>query len=72
LLVLCDSALEPDAQNDLSELLARSAEADLDAAGRSRLDQLLESYRRGLILKARAWKEAVARGLKPPVGANGS
>jgi hypothetical protein len=24
-------------------------------------------YRRGLVLKARAWKEAVERGLRPPL-----
>jgi hypothetical protein len=26
----------------------------------------MADYRRGLVLKARAWKEAVARGLRPP------
>jgi hypothetical protein len=27
----------------------------------------VDAYRRGLVLKARAWKEAVARRLKPPL-----
>jgi len=34
---------------------------------RDRLDQLMVLYRRGLKLKARAWKEAVARGLRTPL-----
>ena len=32
----------------------------------ARLDDLMADYRRGLVLKARAWKEAVTRGLRTP------
>jgi hypothetical protein len=31
-----------------------------------RLVGLMADHRRGLVLKARAWKEAVARGLRAP------
>jgi hypothetical protein len=55
-------------QDALSELLARQREAPLDDAARERLDQLLAIYRRGLVLKARAWSEAVRRNLRPRLG----
>ena len=65
LLTRCDSALAADLQEELSGLLADAREDKLDAAGRARLDQLMALYRRGLVQKARAWREAVARGLRP-------
>lgn len=65
LLALCDATLDPVQQNDLSDLLARAREGDVAAAERARLDELMTVYRRGLVLKARALKEAVVRGLKP-------
>jgi hypothetical protein len=66
LLRLCDATLEPDDQHELSGLLADSREGRLDTAGRARLDELMDLYRRGLVLKARAWEEAVTRGLRTP------
>ena len=66
LLRLCDAALEADEQEELSGLLADTREGTVDAVGRARLEDLMARYRRGLVLKARAWKEAVARGLRNP------
>jgi hypothetical protein len=66
LLAWCDAQLDTDRQAELSALLADRREGRADAAARDRLDELLAEYRRGLVLKARAWKEAVARGLRPP------
>src|SRR5262249_50251234 len=63
---LCDAALEPDAQEALRGLLPASREGRLDAVGQERLEELMALYRRGLVLKARAWEEAVARGLRTP------
>jgi hypothetical protein len=68
LLSLCDSRLADPLQDELSDLLARNREGGLAPAARGRLDELLAAYRRGLVLKARAVKEAVARGLKPRLG----
>lgn len=68
LLSACDSRLPDAAQGELSELLAENREGSLKAGGRERLDGLLAAYRRGLVIKARAMKEAVARGLKPRLG----
>jgi hypothetical protein len=65
LLALCESQLNDDRQAELSDLLARQREGLLDLDASHRLDALMLDYRRGLVLKARAWKEAVARGLKP-------
>jgi hypothetical protein len=66
---LCDSTLEPEDQQELSDRLDDAREGRLDEAGRTRLDELMARYRRGLVLKARAWEEAVARGLRrPPTG----
>lgn len=64
LLRLCDAMLEPEDQEELSGLLADARGDRLDATGRTRLDELMTLYRRGLVLKARAWEEAVARGLR--------
>jgi hypothetical protein len=68
LLAACDSQLPDPLQGELTELLAKNREGDLAPADRTRLDELLTVYRRGLVLKARAMKEAVARGLKPRLG----
>jgi hypothetical protein len=68
LLIACDSRLPEGLQDELSALLIRNREETLPGADRARLDDLLGAYRRGLVLKARAWKEAVARGLKPRLG----
>jgi hypothetical protein len=49
----------------LSDLLDRNQEGDLDEAGRRRLDELMRTYRLGLVRKAQAIKVAVNRGLRP-------
>jgi predicted transcriptional regulator len=67
LLQLCDAQMEPAKQDELSEFLARSREGQLQPDERATLDQLFVAYRRGLVTKAQAWNEAVARGLKPPL-----
>jgi hypothetical protein len=68
-LAWCDARLDDAEQAELSDLLADHRNARLDAAGRARLDALIAAYRQGLVLKARAWKEAVSRGLRsPPAG----
>jgi hypothetical protein len=66
LLRLCDTSFDAGEQANLSDLLTDAREGTLDDAGRGRLDDLMADYRRGLVLKARAWKEAVARGLRSP------
>ena len=68
LLALCDATLEHDDQEALSLLLARNREGMLSALEKEHLDTLMDTYRRGLILKARALKVAVSRGLRPPLG----
>jgi hypothetical protein len=70
LLALCDATLAPADQDNLSRLLAEQRATPLEATDRARLDDLMTAYRRGLVLKARAWKEAVARGLRRPPSDN--
>lgn len=72
LLVLCELEMDSSRQAKLSELLEQQREAGLAPADRGRMDALLGEYRQGLILKARAWKEAVQRGLRPALSSNGS
>lgn len=72
LLALCDLMLDPDEQDELSALLAQHREEPLSDPERRRLDALMDSYRSGMVLKARAWKEAVARGLRPSPTDDGS
>lgn len=64
LLALCDGMMDSTAHEELSELLSRNREGELDKAGRRRLSELMGQYQQGLLRKSRAWKVAVARGLK--------
>jgi hypothetical protein len=64
ILRLCDTQLADQDQEELSRLLARNREGQLDDTDRARLDALMQMYRRGLVRKAQAWKIAVACGLK--------
>jgi hypothetical protein len=65
LLAFCDATFPPTEQNELSNLLAAHKDGKADVAAGARLDVLMTAYRRGLVLKARAIREAVARGLIP-------
>lgn len=65
ILTLCDLQIEPEQQEQLSDLLARNQEGQLDQAELDQLDQLMKIYRRGLVHKARALKVAVEKGLRP-------
>jgi hypothetical protein len=65
LLALCDATLDAVRQEELSALLAELREGTLATSQRARLEELMAGYRRGLVLKARALSEAVARGLRP-------
>lgn len=67
LLAECDGSLANPNQEELSALLSAARENELTPAERERLDRLMAQYRRGLIRKAQALREAVARGLKPPL-----
>jgi hypothetical protein len=65
LLAVCDSQLDPHQQEELSELLERNQEGPLQGPEQARLDELMRSYRAGLVRKAQAFKVAVSRGLRP-------
>jgi hypothetical protein len=66
LLAACAARLPDAEQAELSDLLAANAAGTLDATGRGRLDALMVAYRRGLVRKAQAFREAAARGLPLP------
>jgi hypothetical protein len=68
---LCDATIPVSDQDELSRLLAAQQEGALAPADRARLEALMAAYRRGLVLKARALSEAVARGLMPRLSDNG-
>jgi hypothetical protein len=65
LLAVCDVQPDASAQEDLSELLERNQEGALDEGERRRLDELMRTYRAGLVRQAHALKVAVKRGLRP-------
>ncbi|HEX7448804.1 MAG TPA: hypothetical protein VF306_14725 [Pirellulales bacterium] len=67
LLALCDASLPLEVQQEPSDLLTRNRESQLGTTQRHRLDELMASYRHGLVQKARAWQVAVARGINPPL-----
>ena len=64
LLAACDSSLDESLQESLSDLLERNQEGTLDPVERQRLDDLMRTYRTGLVRKAQAIKLAVDRGLR--------
>ena len=66
-LALADLQMNEVQQQELSQLLAENREGTLDPARRTRLDQLLQIYRRGLVRKAQALKVAVDPSLRPPL-----
>ncbi len=66
-LALCDLEMSKSEQRELSALLARQREGTLNDGTRHRLDELMASYRSGMVEKARALKVAVERGLRPPL-----
>ena len=65
LLGVCDQTMESADEQELNLLLVKQRERAIQDDERQRLDRLLDIYRRGILLKARALKEAVTRGLKP-------
>lgn len=65
-LSVCETDL--DQQSELSKLLGLQQEGRLVETSRLRLEALMTHYRRGLVRKARALKEAVDRGLIPSLG----
>jgi hypothetical protein len=67
ILTLCDLQLEPQQQEQLSDLLAQNQEGQLSHTETEQLDQLMKIYRQGLVRKARALKVAVEKGLRPPL-----
>ena len=67
ILVLCDLQLEAAQQVRLSELLTCNREGHLVVEGQRELDDLLTTYRHGLVRKANAWRVAVQRGLRAPL-----
>jgi hypothetical protein len=67
ILTLCDLQLEPQQQEQLSDLLAQNQEGQLSQTETEQLDQLMKIYRQGLVRKARALKVAVEKGLRPPL-----
>jgi hypothetical protein len=66
-LALCDLQMEREQQETLSDLLAGNREGQLNDAEFKKLDELMQVYRSGLLRKARAFKVAVERGLKPAI-----
>jgi hypothetical protein len=60
---LCHYELPPIHRYELRQLLSQHREHTLSDADRPRLDELLLTYRRGLVRKTRALQVAAARGL---------
>lgn len=68
ILALRDLQLTDEQQTALDDLLVQQREGALSDQGRTDLNALLDTYRQGLVYKARALKAAVDRGLQPPLG----
>ncbi len=68
-LALAESRLPDEQEEQLSALLARQRERQLDAEGRRELHDLMRICERGMRRKAQALSEAVQRGLRQPLSA---
>jgi hypothetical protein len=66
-LKLCDLQLPRKQQKELSDLLAKNREGELNDNGRARLDELMEVYQNGMVRKAEALMVAVKRNLRLPL-----
>lgn len=62
-----DSGFSTEADHRLSELLHRQQAGSLTEAERPELTALMELYQNQLLRKAQALREAVRRGLRPPL-----
>jgi hypothetical protein len=66
-LELCDQMLPPHLQAELSTLIERNREGEIASDEVIRLHELMNTYQKGMVRKAEAWKVAVERGLRPPL-----
>ena len=64
---LCELRLTANHDEILTTLLAKQREEALSAEERTNLTALMRFYEDGLLLKAEALREAVSRGLTPPL-----
>ena len=64
-LSLCDFEMNPTAQLEMRDLLYRHRERHLTDAENARLEELLQTYRRGIVRRTKATEVAIARGLRP-------
>ena len=67
-LALANMQMGENEQEELHHLLDLNREGLLDAGTQTRFDELMDSYRRGLVRKSEALRVAVQRGLRPPLG----
>ena len=68
ILNLCDLKISESEQTQMSLLLGKQRESELQSGELEKLDGLLQVYRRGMVRKAEAWKVAVDRGLRARFG----
>lgn len=68
LLNLCDLQMSEPEQTQMSLLLGKQRESELQLGELEQLDGLLRVYRRGMVRKAEALKVAVDRGLRARLG----
>jgi hypothetical protein len=71
LLTVCDTEPDQTQQDELGDLLEQNQEGALQASERDRLDDLMRTYRTGLVRRAQAIKVAVSRGIRPRLGSWG-
>jgi hypothetical protein len=64
ILALCDLQMNRNQQKELSNLLAKNREGQLDVVGRERLEVLMAIYQKGLVRKSEALRVAVQRGIR--------
>lgn len=67
-LVLANMQMDENEQEELNHLLDLNREGLLNVGTQARFDELMDSYRRGLVRKSEALRVAVQRGLRPPLG----
>lgn len=63
-LALSEMRMTQEQDDELSDLLARQREGELNPEGRQRLSELMKIYEQGLLRKSQALRVAVERGMR--------
>lgn len=66
-MALAELKFTDEQDDEFTDLLAMNREGELEDKGRTRLDEYVKAYEKGLLRKSEALRAAVERGLREPL-----